>query len=251
VTDVKQKICMTFTIIFLAVFALYTNSSGEEKTNAPIHEIDEIIRIMDKNDITVDSWSINAREAWGSLSQEQLQNQLEQLQNIDDRVQWEIKEKQGMWKAVGTLTHPNAITEEIIVVGDPQKDHFDTYLLYRVNGSDWKQNTQEYYAALSRQRVNDFFDDAPKNFACVNGKYNANIEGVLYQRTNNLLKDFSAEEIESLKEESFVSLSAYTEKWKNDIPTKNGTMNLQIALREGLGGATTVAIGTPIITSEY
>lgn len=75
----------------------------------------------------------------------------------------------------------------------------------------------------------------------------------LYSQANELVRAFSGVSVEELKEETFVSLSAYTELWEQAIYTGHQhKMNLQVALRtEGLGSKTTVTIGTPIITSEY
>ncbi|MCD8502193.1 MAG: YwmB family TATA-box binding protein [Bacillaceae bacterium] len=51
---------------------------------------------------------------------------------------------------------------------------------------------------------------------------------------------------------TFISLSAYTELWDTYIITNQKKMNLQVALRNtGMGGETTITIGTPIITVEY
>ncbi|HWO98815.1 MAG TPA: YwmB family TATA-box binding protein, partial [Bacillus sp. (in: firmicutes)] len=71
-------------------------------------------------------------------------------------------------------------------------------------------------------------------------------------KVRQLLNEFRAEPRESLVEESFVSMSAYTEMWEEALPTEQHRMNLQIGMRKmGMGGETTLVVGTPIITSEY
>ena len=69
-----------------------------------------------------------------------------------------------------------------------------------------------------------------------------------------LLNRFSGKTVESLNEENFISLSAYTDNWDTKIPLGNEEfMNLHIAYRNSNenSGITKVTIGTPIITSEY
>ena len=69
-----------------------------------------------------------------------------------------------------------------------------------------------------------------------------------------LLNKYSGKNIQNLKEENFISLSAYTENWDTKIPLGNEEfMNLHIAYRNSNenSGITKVTIGTPIITSEY
>ncbi len=78
------------------------------------------------------------------------------------------------------------------------------------------------------------------------------MEGGLFDQASQLLRDFQATPVEWLREESLVSLSAYTGQWKNVLPAANHQpINLQLALRERLGGKTRVVAGTPIITIEY
>jgi hypothetical protein len=78
------------------------------------------------------------------------------------------------------------------------------------------------------------------------------MESVLSVEIQDLLRAFNAKPVESLVEESFISVSAYTGLWKEALQTKKQEMNLQIALRKTrMGGQTTIVVGTPIITSEY
>jgi TATA-box binding len=67
-----------------------------------------------------------------------------------------------------------------------------------------------------------------------------------------LLQAFQAQEIESLKEDSFISTTAYSPLFGETIQTMTDEINLQLGVRkQGLGGKTTIVVGTPIITVEY
>lgn len=53
-------------------------------------------------------------------------------------------------------------------------------------------------------------------------------------------------------EPNFVSVSAFTNEWKESIKTEKHQMNLQVSLRNaGMGEKLTVTVGTPIVTTEY
>jgi hypothetical protein len=66
---------------------------------------------------------------------------------------------------------------------------------------------------------------------------------------SDLMEIFDAKEIEALKEDNFMSVSANSPMFSDSI---GRDMNLQIGIRsEGLGGKTTIVVGTPIITIEY
>lgn len=158
-------------------------------------------------------------------------------------------------KSNGTAATKNtnaSIKEQIIFVAYPHKDQLKTYLIYVIEGENWEPELMNNFAPSIQIKIGTTFDKNPQIFSCAKGQTGGKIDGVLYNSALNILKDFSADPIESLQEEAFVSVSAYTENWKNSIPEKNKEMNIQIALRnQGLGASTTVVIGTPIITSEY
>jgi hypothetical protein len=66
---------------------------------------------------------------------------------------------------------------------------------------------------------------------------------------SDLMEIFDAKEIEALKEDNFMSVSANSPVFSDSIARG---MNLQIGIRsEGLGAKTTIVVGTPIITIEY
>ncbi|UTW70831.1 YwmB family TATA-box binding protein [Anaerobacillus sp. HL2] len=109
-------------------------------------------------------------------------------------------------------------------------------------------------SSLVSTRYQDLFKNNTKIFTCATGIGNDKLNFGLYEQAEIILDEFSAQQIELLKEETFISVSAYTNTWNNLLTTNEQTnMNLQIAIRakERLGGKTTVTIGTPIITTEY
>ena len=247
--------------------------STEKKATETTEQLQEIIQVMNKHDIAVDEWSIYAREDSDTLIQKkQYEAKIDELKNQNPSFKWEQTFEHGMYKTVGTAqtelqanenenisetksTLENAkasLKEEIIFVAYPHKGQFKTYLIYVLKGETW---TSELWYGLQsdlQSKIGTMFDKKPHIFSCAKGQTGGKMEGVLYNRALKILKDFSANPIESLQEEAFVSVSAYTENWKNSIPEKNKEMNIQIALRKsGLGGSTTVVIGTPIITFEY
>lgn len=155
-------------------------------------------------------------------------------------------------ETASTKNTNKTLKEQIIYVAYPHKDQLKTYLIYVIEGENWEPELMNNYAPSIQTKIGTMFDKYPQIFSCAKGQSGGKIDGVLYNQALNILKDFSADPIESLQEEAFVSVSAYTENWKNSIPEKNKEMNIQIALRnQGLGASTTVVIGTPIITSEY
>ena len=56
------------------------------------------------------------------------------------------------------------------------------------------------------------------------------------KKANELVHEFDAKSVEDLIEPNFVSISAYTNEWKESIKTEKHRMNLQVSLRNaGMG----------------
>ena len=70
---------------------------------------------------------------------------------------------------------------------------------------------------------------------------------------HRLLQAFQAKEMEIVKrEDSFIDNSLFTIVLEDDSNGETEEMNLQLGLRkQGMGGKTTIVVGTPIITIEY
>ena len=114
----------------------------------------------------------------------------------------------------------------------PKYRNLYSYIVYDIKGDRWEQAlTDSFYKSLN-STIDDIFLENPTIFTCIKGENNDKMEGVLYNQVDYLLEEFNAERIESAKEETFLLVSAYTENWKNDIPTLTEKMNIQIALRK-------------------
>ncbi|MDF0726590.1 YwmB family TATA-box binding protein [Cytobacillus sp. S13-E01] len=114
----------------------------------------------------------------------------------------------------------------------PKYRNLYSYIVYDIKGDRWEQAlTDSFYKSLNSTN-DDIFLENPTIFTCIKGENNDKMEGVLYNQVDYLLEEFNAERIESAKEETFLLVSAYTENWKNDIPTLTEKMNIQIALRK-------------------
>jgi len=69
-----------------------------------------------------------------------------------------------------------------------------------------------------------------------------------------LLKKFTANSIEKLVEDDFVSITAYNKSWKDYLSSnKKNKFNIQFGIRTNkeLQDTYNLTIGSPIITEEY
>lgn len=254
----RQKLQIIFycTIIFILYIGL--SSRGEATEEVPLAELSKITEVMDKQGIEMSNWTIYTREhlnSWENLDASK--DELALIQNKTTDFKWESEltsDYHEQKKTIATKEHLGLeITETLTYITFPQNNKFYSYLIYEVQGKNYSEDMNQVLSPIILSRLEDLFLTNTKIFTCTTGNGNGKLNFGLEELTNNILAQFSAQKIEYLKEETFISVSAYTNIWDNSITTNEKKMNLQIAIRanQRLGGRTTITIGTPIILTEY
>jgi TATA-box binding len=247
-----KKWTMTITAILLLIMI----TSGFAKTDGKMDEVSNIISVLTESGAKPEKWTIYFNGQLGFTSKEPgYLKQAEELKRNYPEFRWAVeKDESGHQKMIGLFKRDDiGITEKVTIITYPQKDQFKSYFIYAVEGLVNTNQNWKKIQNLVDHRAEESVGGNPKIFSCVTGTYGDRMVVDLYSQANELVNAFSGVSVEELKEETFVSLSAYTEQWEQAIYTGHQhKMNLQVALRtEGLGSETTVTIGTPIITSEY
>lgn len=239
---------------FVVIFSLVIFGNRQSEAMVPNTEIMKIASGLKNQGVTIEEWSIYEKEEITIRNNEQFFLKVEELKAKLPEFQWEInRDKNDILKVTGLYVQKNHNFQENIQLITTHTNSGNTsYILYEAIGNDWNEQKWGEITKVIDGRNDTVFQESPKSFSCVKGYFSDKMESVLYERTEALLTEFNAKQIEKLSEETFISVSAYTDNWKNVLPAKNGNMNLQIALRKTeLGAKTTVVVGTPIITIEY
>lgn len=259
--NMKSKGFIQITFYSIILFSLYSglNWSGEARSDQPFFELEKILEVMDKHEIELTDWTLYSREHINSWSNNgEFESELLLLKEKTSDFQWEplfYDKQKDQQKAVATFTHHElGVTETLTYIVYPHNEQLHSYLIYDVHGTKkLSENEWQLLSSKLKSRLDYLFQENTKIFTCATGNGSDKLNFDLNEQADSLLADFSAQAIEFLKEETFISISAYTNTWNNEISTNSQKMNLQIAIRskERLGGKTTVTIGTPIITTEY
>jgi hypothetical protein len=254
----RQKLQIIFycVIIFFLFVGLSTRS--EATGDEPLAELSKMTEVMGKQGIEMTNWTIYTREHlnnWESL--DATKDELALIQNKTTDFKWELEpanDQRGQKKTVATKDHLElGITETLTYIAYPHNDKFHSYLIYEVQGNNYSKDMNQVLSPIIVPRLEDLFLTNSTIFTCTKGTVSDKLNLDLEQQSDEILAQFSAQKIEFLKEETFISVSAYTNIWNNSIISSNEKMNLQVAIRanQDLGGQTTITIGTPIIMSEY
>ncbi|WP_374719846.1 YwmB family TATA-box binding protein [Parageobacillus toebii] len=247
-----RPLIFLWTSLFIMIIGMCQYSSGEAMGNESLQPLKTIARVLEDNEVEIEQWTVYTREyAQHIRNDATFFKKLDELKNENRAFHWHLEANHHMKKATGIYNRP-FFQEKIQLVMTDTKDKPQTYILYEVKGVGWSEKKWKEIVETIEKKSSQLFVKQPTFFTCIKGDFSDNMEGGLFYNALHLLSEFQATPVESLQEESFVSLSAYTGQWENALPTsKHQPMNIQLALRERLGGKTAVVIGTPIITIEY
>ncbi|WP_096156379.1 YwmB family TATA-box binding protein [Bacillus sp. FJAT-45066] len=241
-------------LCFTAVIVGNERSGAQAINSITSTELEEIIRVYEQNEIFVNEWKLYAREnVYTIRNKVSFQDEANRLKQKMGHFLWEEDRTEDSWKMVGTYF--NEIlkeNEKITLMMTDIKTNPTTNVWYEVHAIGWEEEKSLSQVEKFYETASIIFHEEPEIFSCVIGEISDIIEVSLKNRADELLRSFSASEMESLTEDTFISISAYNDQWERFLPTPNGKMNLQLGLRKnGLGDKITVVIGTPIITIEY
>lgn len=243
------NIIAIFCIISFIIFQF-----GNQKTEAqePMDLI-TLASVLQGEKIPVDEWSIHAREKLTTVKDmKDVEIVVNALKKQFPEWDWTQSSDEQHWETSAVSTEPSPYEEKITIVSTPTKQLNHAYVIYEVKGVLWNENTESFLKKDLSTRISDIFRGNPTIFSCITAELDGKIESTMSSRINGLLTAFKADEIESIKENTFVSVSASSPLFAESLKRNHDNMNLQLALRtQGLGSKTTLVVGTPILTIEY
>jgi hypothetical protein len=210
--------------------------------------------ILHAENILLDEWTFYAREHLdGMKSEQEVKEYAKKLQQQFPDWEWSEKSTSQKWEVTAISPTSKHHKEMLHIMATHTKQPVNAYIVYSVSGNEWNKSAESFFTTSQfESRLTDIFRGNPTIFSCMKGTVGDKIDEALPKTANNLLSVFNATEIEALKEETFMSVSANSPMFVGSIENQRDNMNLQIGIRsEGLGGKTTIVVGTPIITIEY
>jgi len=213
-------------------------------------DLEKIGSILQAEDILLQDWAYYAREQITDVDVQEYADQLKQK-----LPGWSWSVETTAQKRVVTAVSPTSKhhTEKLQIMSTHTKQPAIAYTVYSVSGKQWNQDAEAFLKSADfKSKIADIFRGNPTDFSCMKGVVSDKIDTALQKQKNQILSVFDAKEVEALKEDTFMSVSATSPMFSDSIDTKKNNMNLQIGLRsEGLGAETAIVVGTPIITIEY
>lgn len=239
-------------LLLIAIICFVIINIGNNSTLADHkHDLVTIASVFKDENIFINEWSLHAREKKENLlSKEDVKRFTNQLKSQFPAWEWQTRDSEKHWEAVAV--YKNGTKMESIKISTPKNNFAETYVLYEVKGQGWNQQSENMLNQEIESRITTIFRGNPTIFSCIQGEFNDKMNTTLPNKMEKILAAFQSTEIESLKEDSFVSVSSYSTKFQTSVETNGKKMNLQLGMRKNeVNGLTTVVVGTPIITVEY
>lgn len=214
-------------------------------------DIQVLAQNVEKQNGTIIEWSLYARELVYLSNEKERLEKIHWLKKLYPDMEWNTVNESGSDVVVGQQQF-EFYSESIKLISTDKNRQSSTYLLYEIRGAGWNQNTAENLSNDVTLAMKTLFDKKPVIFSCIKGEFNKGFQEFKYQSLDGLLKSFQAEEIKTLKESDFYSISAKSSLFAQNLSFADTEMNMQVGLRKSRSGSsTTFVIGTPILTIEY
>ncbi|MRH43955.1 hypothetical protein GH741_15030 [Aquibacillus halophilus] len=229
----------TFTLL-ISTYIPYSSASP-----TPLHEVDDMVSLLEQENLVLQEWEFITKEKVGRHMVSEIKRKIEiEFQGSSFKL-----EQTESAKKFTIEPHKNDSVNESFLLIVPTDINHDAELIYKLSGTIWDESIRSYYSSKLENIVNDIFSGKSTKFSCISGQTNDIISSVYL--FDKIIEKLNVQPLDYIEEDNFAVLSGYTPHWKNVIPISDKPMNVQLAAREGLGGETTLTIGTPIIATEY
>ncbi|WP_077623437.1 YwmB family TATA-box binding protein [Sediminibacillus massiliensis] len=233
-------VTLSLAIIFSYSHLTVASSFGKETELEKMHEL------IKAEGLSVQKWELILKE------NVQLANYSILTANLHEYFQGAEFQREESDKAVKFFWEDahktNGINETFIMIV-PKDNQEMIDLTYKMDGAVWNKPAQSYYSSKLALVIKDIFTENMTKFSCVTALSSDKISSVYF--FEKITEKLNVQTLDEMQEKDFNVLSGYTEQWKEGIPGENLSTNIQLAARTGLGGQTSITIGTPIILTEY
>ncbi|MCR2821380.1 YwmB family TATA-box binding protein [Lederbergia panacisoli] len=238
------SILSQITIAFGFIFTLIGNNT----IAAPVStDIQNLAQTIDKHQGNIIEWSLYARESVYLPTEEERLSKKHELEKQFPDMEW----KAGTDSIIGKRDH-GIFSETIQILSTDNNRHLSSYIVYEAKGENWDSKHVNFINDIAEKTVLNLFNGNPILFSCIKGEFSEELNEFVDHSLDGLLQSLHASEVESVKEQEFYSMSAFSSLFAQTLSFTNKQMNMQIGLRKNeMGPGTTVVVGTPILTIEY
>ncbi|WP_335872463.1 YwmB family TATA-box binding protein [Bacillus sp. 2205SS5-2] len=235
----KILVLIGFLFLLFSLYPQFQQAKGQEE------KIVALIHMLNNRSIEIEEWTLyTPYEPTYIPSSTNFQQLEKEIKSEYKLLTWEKNEqKDHHIKLVGT-TSTKKINEKVSLILLKEGNRYKVLRSYTIGSKAVK--LQDALEELEDIRENDRVYFTLRGTKMLSKKENINGEA------KAILAELGAIPVETLQEEEFVSVSAFTKRWEHQLLTANRKkMNMQIGIRKNEEGIASMTIGSPIILEEY
>ncbi|WP_062351609.1 YwmB family TATA-box binding protein [Bacillus kwashiorkori] len=249
----RNKIFIQITVCAaIFIFILTIHGKTVQVTNQT--DLNKMMAAVEKMNGQLTQWSIFSREELEkNMTTNELVNKEKEWKEKFPQFQWEKQHINNQWQLIGTYYNSKHQYEENLkLTANLYENGIQGFVLYEIKGEKWDSHIANFLNDHQQKMVASISQKHPIIFSCISGEFSDMISLVESNKMDEMIETFNGKIIEKLTEEKFVSITMNSNLFAYELPSENGSFNMQFSLREGqMGEKTSFVIGTPIITVEY
>ncbi len=232
-------------LILIVIFAFVINTNTAKAKDHTFDEIEDMVELIQEKEFQLETWGVTFKKR---RQIQEIDSFIEEIKATYPSASLEITEDEEIIKYHFKRQKKKNVNESILlVIQKSARRNVD--IIYEISGSEWTKEGQSTYSLFADRATKVLFNGEFTKFSCITSYKSAIIDIVcLLEELSDLWK---INRLDYLNEDDFVVLSGNTPIWDDAVSLTDEKMNVQLAAREGMGGKTTLTIGTPILTSEY
>ena len=202
----------------------------------PETALDELTQFANQHQYPIESGELTIKETFTTNELSQIKTKLNKA-GFEETKQHEQYERNLNSQLHETITIININNSNEIMINYHLK--VNAHTLKRTNIFD----------KTVKSFISTFYTGEKREYACIKiSDHDMMLSGKLFEEIQTKL-DY--QEIDRIEEPDLTVISGYSTQFKQNIPYKNETMNLQISVKQGSNEENQIMIGTPILMTEY
>jgi len=242
--DMMKKLAIILWMMIMVQAQLF--SSAEANNSKPLEPLQDISDFLKQHEVPIQSWEVIMKE---TIHHDEIPSYVQELHAQLPSFELTIEDGKKSKKYLLNRQKDTGISEQFVVIASKEARPY-AELIYKASGEDWNPDIRRDFSPRLLTIKAERFAENTTIFTCLKSKNSDSINGVLL--LDKFRSRLQIEKLQTLNENEFISNTGFTSHWNQALPYMDkGSMNVQYALRQDMGGKTTLTFGTPIITNEY
>ncbi|WLV24179.1 YwmB family TATA-box binding protein [Aciduricibacillus chroicocephali] len=229
----------------IACFVLI-GAAWSQKEQA-VNEIDDMAMLANELDMGIEEWRMTFKE---SIPEKKLYSIIDNIERYAKVTK--TKGKKADKYFAENVHKAEGYAESFIVIVPSNGEQIE--LTIELRGEHWDEKSAQKYINIKNRRLNEFFTDSVKSFACLVAANDGIMDAgeILTKLKDKLnIKELTEQEENIGNTVNKKIFYGYIPLWPASLTIAEQRMNMQAVITNNKGSGSKLVIGTPILLHEY